>query len=68
MDDAGSLLLKITLKLLSNCDYYQTAILPKAITDCRSQIGDGFIFQQDCVSSHRSATTQNYLNEWFYDL
>lgn len=44
-----------------NSEYYQRAILPRAIADCRSQIGEGFIWHQDGASSHTSQSTQKYL-------
>lgn len=41
--------------------YYINRILPPALTDCRIQIGDQFIFMQDGAPPHTAIATQEYL-------
>lgn len=44
-----------------NANYYQQRLLPRALEDCRAQLGLGFIWQQDGASAHTAASTQAYL-------
>jgi len=44
-----------------DANYYIDNILKRAIVDCRSQIGEGFIFMQDGAPSHTAGRTQQYL-------
>lgn len=44
-----------------DANYYVNRILPKALADCRMQLGNGFIFQQDGAPCHTANITQQYL-------
>jgi hypothetical protein len=44
-----------------DANYYINHILPRALVDCNTQLGNGFIFMQDGAPSHTAERTQQYL-------
>ena len=51
----------VSEKAKINADYYVNTLLPALLQDCREQVGDEYIFQQDGAPAHSANLTQDFL-------